>query len=233
VVVGNWKRLEDFARTEQQNLEMRRRLGIPAGALMIVCITQLLKDRKIEELLAAAAECPDMYVLIGGKGILQGVVEDAARANPRILFVGFVSGKQIADYTCAADIVYYGFDPENPNARFSAPNKLYEALAAGKPLITGDFGEIAEVVREVSCGIVLPRYGAEEIRQAFTTLRDNDRRNTMAANARRCGRTAMNWAKGEDILHQEYSALLSAELRCPSSRPESVITAAASKAGGR
>ena len=61
--------------------------------------------------------------------------------------MGFVSGKQIADYTCAADVVYYGFDPENPNARFSAPNKLYEALAAGRPLITGDFGEIADVVQ--------------------------------------------------------------------------------------
>src|ERR1022692_3373264 len=29
VVVGNWKRLEDFSRTEEQNLEMRHRLGIP------------------------------------------------------------------------------------------------------------------------------------------------------------------------------------------------------------
>jgi len=53
--------------------------------------------------------------------------------------------------------VYYGFDPNNPNARFSAPNKLFEALAAGKPLVTGDFGEIGEVVRESECGVILPK----------------------------------------------------------------------------
>ena len=141
--------------------------GVPDGALLVVCITQLLKDRQIEELLQAAADCPNVYVLVGGKGVLQDMVEQAAKANPRILFVGFVSGKQIADYTCAGDVVYYGFDPKNPNARFSAPNKLYEALAAGRPLITGDFGEIADVVRSSGCGIVLARYGAAEIGAAL------------------------------------------------------------------
>ena len=67
----------------------------------MVCITQLLKDRKIEELLAAVEECPDVYVILGGKGVLEELVVQAAATNPRILFVGFVSGKQIADYTCA------------------------------------------------------------------------------------------------------------------------------------
>src|SRR6185312_3246017 len=158
VVVGNWKRLADFARTPEQNQEVRRRLEIPERAMAVVCITQLLKDRKIDELLAAVEENPDVYVIIGGKGILEERIREAAAINPRIKFVGFVSGRQIADYTCAADVVYYGFDPANPNARFSAPNKLYEALTAGRPLITGDFGEIAEVVRQAKCGLVLPVY---------------------------------------------------------------------------
>ena len=135
------------------------------------------------------------------------MVQVAAR-NPRIRFVGFVSAKEIADYTCAADVVYYGFDPENPNARFSAPNKLYEALAAGRPLITGDFGEIADVVREADCGIVLPAYSAESVRDALTQLQDSGRRKTLADNAGRHGRMAMNWSKGEEILHREYSVLL-------------------------
>ena len=208
VVVGNWKQLKEFARSEEENREVRRRLGIPDGALAVVCITQLLRDRKIVELLTAVETCPDVYVILGGKGVLEELVVEAAAANPRILFVGFVPGKQIADYTCAADVVYYGFDPENPNARFSAPNKLYEALAAGRPLITGDFGEISEVVREAECGIVLPKYSAESVREALSQLQDPGRRKTLAHNAGRYGRTTMNWNKGEEILHREYSALL-------------------------
>jgi glycosyltransferase involved in cell wall biosynthesis len=208
VVVGNWKRLEDFARSAEQNRIVRKRLGIPEDALTIVCITQLLTDRKIEELLQAVEGMPDVYVIVGGKGILQDLVLQAAKANPRIVFAGFVSGREIADYTCAADIVYYGFDPNNPNARFSAPNKLYEALAAGRPLITGDFGEIADVVRDASCGIVLPKYGDQEIRQAVDRLRDPAVRREMASNASRIGRRTMNWRNGEQVLSREYSALL-------------------------
>lgn len=207
VVVGNWKRMKDFSRREEENLELRRRLGIADGSLVVVCITQLLKDRKIEELLGAIDECPGTYLIIGGKGVLHDLVEQRARTNPRILYVGFVTGKQIADYTCAGDVVYYGFDPENPNARFSAPNKLFEALAAGRPLITGDFGEIADVVRQSGCGVVLPSYRVEEIRRALDALQNADVRHSMAANAGRFG-SVMNWEKGEEILHREYSALL-------------------------
>jgi glycosyltransferase involved in cell wall biosynthesis len=223
VVVGNWKRLEDFSRSESQNLEVRRRLGIPSGALVVVCITQLLKDRKIEELLQAAADCPNVYIILGGKGVLQGLVEQAATANPRILFVGFASGKQIADYTCAGDVVYYGFDPENPNARYSAPNKLFEALAAGRPVVTGDFGEIAEVVRQAECGIVLSRYSVEEISQALKTLENQTVSNQMASNARRRGRGEMNWERAEEVLFDEYSRLLPATvLRQPVPREQTL-----------
>jgi glycosyltransferase involved in cell wall biosynthesis len=213
VVVGNWKRPEDFQRTDAQNAELRHQFGIPTDALTVVCITQLLRDRKIEELLQAADELDDVYVIVGGAGVLQDLVARAAARNRRIVYAGFVPAAQIPDYTCAADVVYYGFDPENPNARFSAPNKLFEALAAGKPLITGDFGEIAEVVREFSCGIVLPEYSKHAVRGALEILRDPNLRNTLARNSRLSGSAAMNWQKGEEVLRREYSALLPRALR--------------------
>ena len=225
VVVGNWKRLGEFSRTDPENKEMRRQLGIPDDALAVVCITHLRRDRKIEELLAAAANRPDVYVIIAGDGVLAELVRKAAAANPRIIFAGFVSGRQIPDYTCAADAIYYGFDPENPNARFSAPNKLYEALAAGRPLITGNFGEIADVVRDAACGIVLPDYTPSEIEKAFTRLQDRNARSTMAANAARIGRTSLNWEKGEEILYREYSRLLPG-LREPGSDTVAELTRA-------
>jgi glycosyltransferase involved in cell wall biosynthesis len=212
VVVGNWKRLGDFRRTPAEIAAVRNRAGVPNGALLVACITQLLPDRKLEELLQAVEEEPNVFVAIGGKGVLEARVREAAALNPRVLFLGFISGKQIADLTCAADVIYYGFDPENPNARFSAPNKLYEALAAGKPLITGDFGEIAEVVRREGCGIVLPRYGAAEIRQALSILEDARIREAMGSAASHAGAT-LSWEKGEQTLGREYARLLGKDVK--------------------
>jgi glycosyltransferase involved in cell wall biosynthesis len=215
VVVGNWKRLTEFAVTDDERQGIRQRLGIPNSATVVVNITQLLKDRKIEELLEAADGCSDVYVIIGGKGILEGMVKERAARNPRIVYVGFVTGSHIPAYTCAADAVYYGFDPENPNARFSAPNKLFEALAAGRPLITGDFGEIADVVRKGQCGVVLPSYSAEEVRKAIQTLSETGQRQRFATNAKRIGQSMMNWERGEEVLRREYSKLLALDLRGP------------------
>ena len=165
----------------------------------------------------------NVYLILGGKGVLEELVRERAAKNPRIQFIGFASGSQIADYTCAADVVYYGFDPKNPNAKFSAPNKLFEALAAGRPLITGDFGKIADVVRQTSCGIVLPEYSASAIQAALTTMRDLQVRSEMAQNAKRFGEAAMNWRKGEEVLHREYSALLAVRLSGPISDQEGLL----------
>ena len=208
VVVGNWKRLAEFSREAQQNQAVRRQLGIPGDALVVVAITQLLKDRKLEELLEAIDAAPGVYAIVGGKGVLEERVTEWARKNPRIRYVGYLRGSEIGDCTCAADVVYYGFDPRNPNARFSAPNKLYEALAAGKPLITGDFGEIAEVVRQADCGIILPEYSALEVGRALDALRDEKLRQRLSWNAKQFGASFMNWDKGAEILEREYSAIL-------------------------
>ena len=208
VVIGNWKSSAEFAHSREQNLERRRALGIPDSALVVVCITQLLPDRKLEELLDAILCCPEVYLLVAGKGVLEGMIRERALSCPRVIYLGFVPTTAVAAYTCAGDVVYYGFSPENGNSYFSAPNKLFEALAAGRPLITGDFGEIADIVRQAACGIVLPEYSAIEISKAINTLQDLELRKKMADNARLFGLLKINWETGEEILHREYRALL-------------------------
>ncbi len=129
-------------------------------------------------------------------------------------------------------MIYYGFDPHNPNARFSAPNKLYEAVAAGRPLITGDFGEIADVVREAGCGIVLAEYSVGEIQKALDVLANRQVRDSMAANAWRFGRTSMNWDRGVAVLHAEYSRFLPGLMQPPAESVGKLAMAAAEGLGG-
>jgi glycosyltransferase involved in cell wall biosynthesis len=208
VVIGNWKRPEEYSRTEEENRETRQRLGIPPNALVVTCITQLLRDRQIEELLDAIESLPNWWVIIGGKGVLEETVQVRAAKNPRVLYVGLVKANDIPSYTCASDVIYYGFDPVNPNARFSAPNKLFEALTAGRPLITGNFGEIGEVVRTARCGIVLESYTAANVRDALVRMSNSELRAEFALSAKQCGLASMNWSRGLEVLYRTYSRLL-------------------------
>jgi glycosyltransferase involved in cell wall biosynthesis len=211
-VVGNWKIIEEYERTDEQNLRMRRNLGIPPDAIVITCITQLLQNRMIEELVEAIKPFPDVYAIVAGKGALEPLVRRWAAENPRVVYPGFIHASEVPDYTCASDVIYCGFDPFNPNARFVAPNKLYEALAAGKPLISPDVGEIGDLIRRAGCGVVTPDCTVAAVREAVQAMRDPARRAEWTLNSRLLGRSEMNWRKGREVLNIEYSRLLPSRL---------------------
>jgi glycosyltransferase involved in cell wall biosynthesis len=207
VVVGNWKNLSEYSRTPEENRAFRERAGIPPSSVAIVCITQLLKNRMIAELVEAARPFDDVVVVLAGRGELEPQVRHWAQTNPRVIYAGFLHAAEVAAWTCACDVVYCGFDTEMPNFRFAAPNKLYEALAAGRPLLAPDAGEIGELLRRSKCGILLKDCSVRSVSEAIAEVRDPEIRGVMTRNALELGRGEMNWDRGRQVLAAEYSRL--------------------------
>ena len=208
VVVGNWKRVEQFAVNPDIVRDKRREMGIADTSLVVGYVVRLDGSRKLVELIEAVARTPAVECIVGGDGPARPLVEQAARQNPRLKYLGFVPPAQVALYTCASDVITYFFDDANPNSRYSAPNKLFEALAAGKAVIAGNFGEIARIVGERECGIVLDDMSAASIASALSRLASD--RALLAgfqANALEAGRNAYNWARAEETLLAEYRRL--------------------------
>lgn len=206
-VVGNWKRLEDYALSAQQAIEERRRLGIPDDKLVITYIAWLSQERRLGALLEAVEKGQGIFLLIGGDGPLREEVQRRSRDRRNIRYLGYVDPSQVPLYTAVADVIYYGFDPANPNAQYSAPNKLFEALAAGKAVITGRFGEIADIVQRERCGLCLPSLTRENIADAFQTLRQRGILKCYQQNAERAGQERYNWPRAAQELLRAYERL--------------------------
>ncbi len=154
VVVGNWKDPADFKFPPDTISRTRRELGLPDGVIAICFVANLGPERRLEPLLAAVADDKRFACVIGGDGPQAEMVRHYADTSDNIAYLGRVDPERVPLITAACDVVYYGFDQSNPNAQWSAPNKLYEAIAAGKPVLTGDFGEIGQTVRESGCGVI-------------------------------------------------------------------------------
>lgn len=206
-VVGNWKDPEDFRFPTESIEDEKRRLGILESQTVICFIAHLTRERKIPEIIEVIAERPDLFLLLGGSGNAQNIAEQAQRKYRNVRYLGFVHPKRIPFYTAMSDIVFYGFDPEVKNAKFSAPNKLFEALGSGKPVLTADFGEIGKIVRENHCGVLLKDYSKDELARGFRALTQLGT-TLLGENALRLGREVYNWNNAKHSLIQHYSSLV-------------------------
>ena len=215
LVVGNWKKLEEFRLDWETRLCTRRDLQIPESALLVSFIANLGRERHLPELIAAISRRPEIHLLIGGSGPLAGEAQEAAKLCGNIHYLGFVNPKDIGRYTWASDVLFYGFDTENPNAKYSAPNKLFEALAAGRAIITGGFGEIGRIVAQHRCGVVLQDFSETEISRGLDLCSDADNLECWKGRAAELGERLYNWALAEKELLRVYGDQLQLRIGPP------------------
>jgi glycosyltransferase involved in cell wall biosynthesis len=205
-VVGNWQDPELFRFNNGDLDDVRRRLQIKADRTVLCYIAHLGNERQVPQLIEAVRRSPRVHLVLGGNGPCREMALEAANQSENISYLGLVDPDLIPLYTAASDAVFYGFDPAYPNANFSAPNKLFEALAAGKPILTCNFGEIGNIVSSEGCGIILPDYSVESIESALQELR-TPAAVRMSDAARKLGETQYNWPKARSILLKEYEIL--------------------------
>lgn len=209
-VVGNWKDPGRFEFSADARAQSRRELEIPEESLVICFVANLDTDRKVEELMEAAADLAGVAVIVGGDGPAGDLVRSFAGRCSNIRYLGYVKPARIPLLTATADVVYYGFDEANGNARYSAPNKLFEALAAGKALITGTFGEIGAMTEEHRLGFALAEFSAGSVRDAICSLRDNkEALSAMQERARELGAGPYSLAGAHRRLVAAYDRLAS------------------------
>jgi len=108
-----------------------------------------------------------------------------------------------------ADVVALLYDPEVLANRYAAPNKFYEAMMLGRPVVTSDGIPVAEWVRKHDCGYVV-RYGdVEGLARILRRIREKrDEWQQKATNARNLYETQFTWAVQSASLESAYRELL-------------------------
>jgi glycosyltransferase involved in cell wall biosynthesis len=211
VLVGNWKVPNEFRLSREVRTSVRRELGISDSALLLCFIGQLDKERRIRELLEAVAARPQVHLIVGGAGPELRTVQEYAQARSNIHYVGYLDAAGLRAYTWASDVIYYGTDNVNPNFRYSAPNKLFEALAAGKCIISGHFGEVEGIVSGTGCGVLVDDFSVAEIVRALDLCSIPDLLRRCQSNASRAGETLYTWERAEQQLLRSYEDLFNSD----------------------
>ena len=187
-------------------------LGLDPATRVVVYQGGFSRDRGIEQLIAAIPDVPGATLVLLGYGTLQAELERVVAypaTGGRVRILAAVPPTELLDWIASADVVAMLIQPTTLNHRLTTPNKLFEALAAGVPVVASDLPGMAPIVRETGCGILVdptdPAAIAAALRDVLATPADE-----MSAWRARCAaaaRDSYNWERQMDGLLAEYSRL--------------------------
>jgi glycosyltransferase involved in cell wall biosynthesis len=118
----------------------------------------------VHRLLALAFEAKKtglhVHFTLAGDGAEQAEAKRFVAENglsDTITFLPHLSTYGVRELLSSADAAYVGFRPEAV-LQTNSPNKFFDALAAGLPILLGVEGWLADEVRQAGCGIVMADY---------------------------------------------------------------------------
>ena len=189
--------------------ELRKDCGIPQDKNVIMYVGSLKPGKGIGKILATAAAMKDqpdaLFVVLGGDasevGAWKREAERVGVAN--VVFTGFKENADVAKFMKCADILFMPHDLAEKRSvmdiETTSPIKLFEYMAAGKPIVTSDLPTISKVLTHGENGVLVspPVPYDEPIRWLISNQRSAER---LGANAKTRARDFTYRKRAEKIL---------------------------------
>jgi glycosyltransferase involved in cell wall biosynthesis len=144
--------------------DARRSLSLPPDKRLIVYTGGLYAGRGLEELIAAVKELDALLVIVGGKDEaaarrLKDYAVKVGAANVR--FEGHRPPTQVPLYLAAADVLAMPYSrrtvaPGGVTTDWMSPLKMFEYMAAERPIVASDLPALREVLGEENALLVPP-----------------------------------------------------------------------------
>ena len=155
LVVRNMPRMREKAAPSSVN--WRERLGIPAEApFLIVQGAYLDKDRGVVQAVGALQEHTAAYLVVVGAGEewewAQSQVESF---NGRLVVLPKMAFEELCSLTASADVGLSLDQGVHGNYLMSLPNKLFDYIHAGIPVVASPMPEVVRVVKGWNIGRVV------------------------------------------------------------------------------
>jgi glycosyltransferase involved in cell wall biosynthesis len=193
--------------TAAQVSDLRTRLGVAPDDVMVAYIGGFSPNRMLLPMIEAAGLLPEVQFHIWGEGVQRAAIEQAAATCPNVSYHGWLSANELPRHFKAADVIFYGLRLDYPGAVYNAPNTLSCAMAAGRPVVATDVGDLGRIVRAADCGILLGEATPRAIAAAIERLLDPVTRARVGSNALRAAEGPYNAAAEGARLLELYRGL--------------------------
>ncbi len=123
--------------------------GIAAGVPVVLCHGGFMANRGLEQtaqaMLVPGLESCHLVFLGYRAGFIEPVLSDPRLAG-RVHHLPAVNPNEVTSWVAGADVDVIAIQPTDLNSRLSTPNKLFESLAAGVPVVSSDLPPRREII---------------------------------------------------------------------------------------
>ncbi len=192
---------------------LRNRLDIPTDIPVILYQGVICPERGLDKLLEAASilRNENIAIVIIGHDAWQGTLHRMRiemNLKDNVFLLPAVPSETLPEITVSADAGLILFENTCLNHYYSLPNKLYEYMMAGLPVIASDFPEMARIINKHNCGILVDSSNAEAIADGIRILtRSPDEMRQMGIRGRKASLDKYNWPVEEKKLINLYMEL--------------------------
>ena len=176
--------------------------------LKLVYVGIFGRVRYIDKIAEAVAARTDCEFHIGGFGAgMESYFEDMANKYDNIKYYGRIPYDRTIELERECDVMCAIYDPSVPNHYYAAPNKFYEALSLGKPLLMARNTGMASVVEEHGIGEVID-YNFDSLNGAIDRLiAERYRSGEIAKKAKALYNSKYSWKQMERVIKEIYTEL--------------------------
>jgi glycosyltransferase involved in cell wall biosynthesis len=172
-------------------------------------------DKLLDSIRKIKSDYPNILLLIPGyisdtKNFKQWVNayinENNLSGNFKV--TGLIPYEEVLQNVQTANIGMILFQPTYYNNIIGLPNKLFEYMACGVPVIASNFPEIQKIVEETKCGKLVDPTKVDEITEAILWMLEHPGESKkLGQNGRRAIEDKYNWEYMEKRLCQLYEEL--------------------------
>jgi glycosyltransferase involved in cell wall biosynthesis len=197
---------------EPPRRRFHERLGLDPVRRVVLYQGGFSPHRGIEQLLDAIPKIPGAVLVLLGYGALQEELERRA-ADPGLAglvhLLPAVPPTELLEWVGSADVVAMPIQPSTLNHRYTTPNKLFEAMAVGVPVVASDLPGRASIVRETDAGLLVDPTRPADIAAACRQLLAASPGEAAARRKRilAAAHETYNWERQARVLLDEYGRL--------------------------
>lgn len=181
------------------------------GGYILIYHGAICRNRGIEQLLAAITDLDDVKLLLLGDPESEGYMDslrkqylDAMGRNVAIMSA--VSHKELWKYIGAADLCVAPIIPKCRSYYFALPNKLFEAIQAGTPLLVSNLPEMRQIVKSYRIGECVNAEDIEALKKQIVEMKNRGKKPFITGLIR--AKDELIWEYEKNVLQQAYSAFV-------------------------